>query len=62
MRLILGIIIGAGLTIGAAYMHDAKLTGPFAERQRLVNWSNAGSAAREIIASAQAQIREWTGN
>jgi hypothetical protein len=61
MRLILGMIIGAGVTIGAAYIHDSKLNGPFQVEQRLVNWDVAGSLARNAYASARAQIKEWTG-
>ncbi len=61
MRLILGMIIGAGLTIGGAYIHDSKLNGPFEAQQRLVNWDVAGNLARNTYDSVRAQIREWTG-
>ena len=61
MRLIYGIILGAGLTIGAAYVHDTKITGPLAEQQRLVNWVVAGTLARSAYDAARAQIKEWTG-
>ncbi len=40
MRLILGVIVGIGLTVGGAYMHDSPL--PAASNQRLVNWDVAG--------------------
>jgi hypothetical protein len=61
MRLILGMIIGAGLTIGGAYIHDSKLSGPFEAQQRLVNWDVAGNVARNTYDSVRSQIREWTG-
>jgi hypothetical protein len=61
MRLLLGIIIGAGLTIGGAYVHDTKVSGPFAAQQRLVNWDVAQSKARTAYDAARNQIRQWTG-
>jgi len=61
MRLIFGIIIGAVLTIGAAYIHDSKVHGPFAEQQRLVNWEAAGGLARDAYARIHQQFKEWTG-
>jgi hypothetical protein len=61
MRLILGMIIGAGLTIGGAYIHDSKLNGPFEAQQRLVNWDVAGNVARNAYDSVRSQIRgvDW---
>ena len=61
MRLILGMLIGAALTIGAAYVHDTKVRGPLADRQRLVNWEVAGDLARNTYDGIRDQIREWTG-
>jgi hypothetical protein len=61
MRLLLGMIIGAALTIGAAYVHDTKVRGPLAEQQRLVNWEVADALARNTYDGIRAQIREWTG-
>ena len=61
MRLLLGIIIGAGLTIGGAYVHDTKVNGPFAARERLVNWDVAQTKARTAFDAARNQIRQWTG-
>ena len=37
MRLILGMILGAALTVGAAYVVDTSKA-PGAEQQRMVNW------------------------
>ena len=61
MRLIVGILIGVFLTIGAAYVHDSKVRGPFAEQRQLVNWNVAGGLARDTYDAARKQIREWTG-
>ena len=61
MRLLLGIIIGAGLTVGAAYIHDSKLNGPLEMQQRLVNWDVAVTKARTAFDTVRNQIKEWTG-
>jgi hypothetical protein len=61
MRLLVGIVIGAGLTIGAAYVHDSKVHGALADQQRLVNWEVAGALARDAYDGVRSQIREWTG-
>jgi len=61
MRLILGIIIGAALTVGIAYFHDSRLEGPFAATQRLVNWENVEVAANSVYDNARNQFRELTG-
>jgi hypothetical protein len=61
MRLLFGIILGALLTVGGAYVHDTKLNGPFAAQERLVNWDVAQSKARTAFDAARNQIRQWTG-
>jgi hypothetical protein len=61
MRLFLGIIIGAGLVIGGAYLHDSSLNGPFQAQERLVNWNVADRIAQDAYDSARAQIERWTG-
>jgi hypothetical protein len=61
MRLLFGIILGAVLTVGGAYVHDTKVSGPFAAQQRLVNWDVAQSKARTAFDAARDQIRQWTG-
>jgi len=58
MRLLLGIVIGIALTIGAAYVHDTKTIG---DQQRLVNWEVAGGLARNAYDGVRGQIRELTG-
>jgi len=61
MRLLFGIVIGAALTIGAAYVHDTKVRGPLAEQRQLVNWEVANDLTRDAYDSIRDQIREWTG-
>jgi hypothetical protein len=50
MRLILGIVIGVALTLGAAYYHDTHLPAQTARTELadrpLVNWSVLGALAR----------------
>ena len=41
MRLILGMILGAALTVGGAYVVDTAKA-PGAEQQRMVNWDVVG--------------------
>lgn len=62
MRLFLGMILGAGLAVGLAYIHDASLNGPFQSRQRLVNWDVAGAMMRKAYDGVRTQVEEWTGN
>jgi hypothetical protein len=61
MRLIFGIVLGVALTIGAAYVHDSRLTGPFQVGQQLVNWEAAGSLARSAYDRVRAEVRRLTG-
>lgn len=65
MRLILGIIIGAALTLGAAYVHDSNLPAPAVAdesvrqpaadpgRRPIVNWDVLDAVAREQTASVK---------
>jgi hypothetical protein len=62
MRLFLGIIVGAALVVGGAYVHDSNLNGPFQAQQRLVNWDVAGNLVRNTYDNTRAQIDEWIGN
>ncbi|HVB89029.1 MAG TPA: hypothetical protein VND97_02400 [Beijerinckiaceae bacterium] len=43
MRLIIGLILGALITIGAAYIHDSmvasSMSGPDQSGERMVNWN-----------------------
>ena len=61
MRLFLGMIIGAGLTIGLAYVHDSNLSGPFQAQQRLVNWDVANGLIRDAYDGVRSQTKKWTG-
>jgi hypothetical protein len=58
MRLIIGMILGAALAVGAAYVHDSMYasttvpTPPAASGQRpLVNWDVFNATARNATAS-----------
>jgi len=62
MRLLLGIILGAGLTIGGAYLYDSRhaLTTANATagiQRTLVNWDVVGSKWDRLTARAH---QEWT--
>jgi len=64
MRFILGLIVGAALTVGGAYLHDTNaVTGPLPPaaipdtaaaplpgRANIVNWDVVGAIAREETA------------
>jgi hypothetical protein len=57
MQTIFGFIIGVAVTIGAAYMHDARINAPSlspnattTERQ-MVNWDVVGANWRDLKAS-----------
>ena len=62
MRTFFGMIIGAFLTIGSAYLYDSMqtssvATGPSASEQRtMVNWDVVGQNWRSLKQRAQA---EW---
>ena len=67
MRLLFGMILGAALTIGLAYVHDqmyAPLSSsppPTASEPRpLVNWDVAGSLAHRLSAAARTQWERLT--
>jgi hypothetical protein len=62
MRMLLGMILGAILTVGAAYIHDSFVTGtPAAQRgigeRPLVNWDVAARDWNDFTARAR---RAWT--
>ena len=51
MRMLLGIVIGALLTIGGAYISDSWATGPAsatAEHRPMVNWDVVGDNFRVV--------------
>jgi hypothetical protein len=62
MRLLFGMILGAALTIGLAYVHDSMYASlppsspPAASEPRpIVNWDVAGTLAHRLSAAARAQ-------
>ncbi|HTT47276.1 MAG TPA: hypothetical protein VMG39_04645 [Pseudolabrys sp.] len=60
MRLLLGIILGAVLTIGGAYLydsHDALANAQASTQRPLVNWDMVGVKWNHLTERARA---EWT--
>jgi hypothetical protein len=67
MRLLFGMILGAALTIGLAYVHDSMyaplpLASPPAvsEPRPMVNWDVVSSVAHRLSAAARAQWERLT--
>jgi len=58
MRLILGIILGAALTVGGAYIAD---TTAGAEAKPMVNWDVVAKNFNEVSAVARAGWKRITG-
>jgi hypothetical protein len=64
MRVFLGMILGAALTVAGAYMYDSVATGPAVttapgvkEQRTMVNWDVVGRNWRDV----QARLRQsWT--
>ena len=65
MRVLLGMILGAFLTVGAAFLHDTWTTGPAlsdppsatVEQRAMVNWDVVGTNWRRV----KQNVREaWT--
>ena len=67
MRLLFGIIIGALLTVGGAYMHDSQIAGSgtaadsAAARRTIVNWDVASEVTGRTIQAARDQIGRLSG-
>jgi hypothetical protein len=67
MRLLFGMILGAALTIGLAYIHDS-MYAPLSpsppptafEPRPLVNWDVAGTLAHRLSAAARTQWEKLT--
>ena len=55
MRVLLGMIVGAVLTVAGAYIHDSELPG--GSNKRLVNWDAAGDLSVWAMDRAR---EEWT--
>ncbi|HLL27287.1 MAG TPA: hypothetical protein VKT73_06510 [Xanthobacteraceae bacterium] len=66
MRLLFGMVLGAALTIGLAYLHDqmyapAPPSPPAASEPRpLVNWDIANDLAHRLSAAARVQWERLT--
>jgi len=56
MRFLLGFVVGAAVTIGGAYLHDAAVPEAPGTTKRLVNWDAAGEFARWTVDRAR---EEW---
>lgn len=54
MRLLFGIVLGAALTVTAAYIHDSMQTGTPA--RNLVNWDVASKVASDTQRSVREQV------
>lgn len=63
MRLLFGIILGAALTVGAAYYHDTTYAAPTAAEpaKPIVNWDVAGQVAWNSTQALRAQFERLIG-
>ena len=65
MRLILGIILGVALTLGAAFFHDnnlpARATAPALTDRPIVNWDVLGAVVDEKTAVLRRVWNDLTG-
>jgi hypothetical protein len=68
MRVLFGMIIGAAITIGGAYVHDSLYASVSTEppavagERPMVNWDVATAFARRTSAAARAQWNKLSGN
>ena len=58
MRLLLGIIFGALITIGGVYVVDSRADG--VERRRMVNWDVVGQRLNELTTDLQTRWHDFT--
>lgn len=63
MRLLLGIALGAALTIGAAYYHDTTFTSPNTAEppRKIVNWDIAGEVVSNLAHNLRFQFERLIG-
>jgi len=66
MRILFGIILGAILTIGAAYVYDSQHTAAAAQTQAgapraLVNWDVVDTRRHELTGRAKAEWKRFAG-
>jgi hypothetical protein len=67
MRLLLGIILGAFLTVGGAYLYDshnasATIDAPATAQRPMVNWDVVNVKWHELATTARAQWHRVTAN
>ncbi len=64
MRLLLGMILGAALTVGAAYVSDTatKSTGSGIESRPMVNWDVVGKNFDSVTAMIKQGWNKLTGD
>ena len=67
MRLLFGMILGAALTVGLAYVHDSMYAPrsfaappPTSEPRPMVNWDVVNDVAQRLSAAARAQWERLT--
>jgi hypothetical protein len=53
MRFVIGLIVGAALTVGGAYIHDTMESGA---AKPLVNWTNAAELEKVAYDYVKAQV------
>ena len=63
MRLLFGMILGAALTVGAAYVSDttSKPTAPGAEHRPMVNWDVVGRNVDTVTTMIKQSWAKLTG-
>jgi hypothetical protein len=58
MRLLLGMILGALLMVGVAYIVDSRADG--VEQRRMVNWDVVGQRVDELTTDLQTMWHDFT--
>jgi hypothetical protein len=61
MRLILGIIIGCAITVGAAYVTDSMSSSAPEAKEQMVNWDVVGKRTDNFIALVRAGWKRIAG-
>lgn len=59
MRLLFGMVLGAALTVGAAYLVDSSAGA--GDGPKIVNWTVAGDRVNELAGTAQDRIHKLFG-
>jgi hypothetical protein len=64
MKLLFGIVLGAVLTVGAAYYHDTSFAAPTATAtaRPIVNWDVAGSVANSATRMVRTEFNRLIGS